>query len=127
MSKTLKDYKLSKVTGDKYSGEWVRQAFQDQGISYEVAELTASEYFLELIPFVNQGNIELLDDPQQTRQIVMLEMEKSRSGKESLGHPQGQHHDRANSLAISARVGRGCGIPRFISGRRCEWVGTYGY
>jgi hypothetical protein len=127
MAKVLKVYNLSKVTGDKNSGEWVRQAFQDQGISYEVAELTASEYFLELIPLVNQGNIELLDDSQQTRQLVMLERKKSRSGKESLGHPQGQHDDRANSLAISAMIEKGCGIPRFISAGRRKWTMTGGY
>src|SRR5690606_22126413 len=48
--KTLKRYHVTKVVGDRYSGEWVRQAFKDHGIDYEVAGVTASEAFLELLP-----------------------------------------------------------------------------
>ncbi len=102
MAKVLKDYKVSQVTGDRYSGEWVRQAFRDQGIEYIVSELTASEAFLELLPLINQGRIDLLDDQTQTRQLIALERKKSRTGKDSLGHPVGGHDDRANSLALAA-------------------------
>lgn len=55
MAKTLKEYHVSRVTGDRYSAEWVRTAFKDQGISYEVSEVTASEAYLELLPMINQG------------------------------------------------------------------------
>jgi len=98
----LKTYKVSTVVGDKYSGEWVRQAFRDCGIKYVVSSLTSSDALLELLPLINQGNIELLDDKKQTGQLISLERRTSRTGKDSLGHPQGLHDDRAVTLALSA-------------------------
>jgi hypothetical protein len=102
MAKTLKNYHLNKVCGDRYSGEWVRQAFQKQDIGYEVSAITASEAFLELLPLINQGAIALLDDKVQTRQLIALERRKGKTGKDSLSHPPGGHDDRANSLALAA-------------------------
>ncbi|MDA2934046.1 hypothetical protein MYX82_06855, partial [Acidobacteria bacterium AH-259-D05] len=101
-AKVLKDYHISRIVGDRYSGEWVRQAFRDEGIEYEVSKLTASEAFLEFLPLVNQGSIELLDEKKQTAQLIALERRTSRTGKDSLGHPQGGHDDRANALALAA-------------------------
>lgn len=102
MAETCKAYHVYRVTGDKYSGEWVRQAFRDRGIEYVVSELTASEAFLELLPLINQGRVELLDDKTQTRQLIALERRKSKTGKDQLSHPPGGHDDRANSLALAA-------------------------
>lgn len=90
------------VTGDKYSHKWVRQAFQAQGIRYLVSPLTASDAFLELLPLVNQGSLQLLDDTRQTAQLIALERRKTRMGKDSLSHPPGEHDDRANALAHAA-------------------------
>ncbi len=95
----LKSYRIGVVTGDRYSGEWVRQAFRDQGIRYQVSKLTASDAFLELLPRVNQGSIELLDDRVQTDQLIALERRTSRTGKDTLSHPPSGHDDRANALA----------------------------
>jgi hypothetical protein len=110
MAETCKAYHIHRVTGDKYSGEWVRQAFRDRGIEYQVADLTASEVFLELLPLINQGRIELLDDKVQTRQLIALERRKSKTGRDSLSHPPGGHDDRANALAIAAVETARCGI-----------------
>ncbi len=100
----LKTYKCRAVTGDRYSAEWVRQAFQDRGIRYLVSQLTASDSFLELIPLINQAAVELLDDKRQTAQLIALERRTSRTGKDNLGHPPGEHDDRANALAHAARL-----------------------
>ena len=98
----LKDYQVYSIVGDRYSGEWVRQAFRDRGIQYEVAQQTASDSFLELLPLINQGSIELLDDKRQTAQLIALERKRGKSGKDSLSHPPGGHDDRANALAHCA-------------------------
>ncbi len=100
MAGTLRRYRVSEVTGDRYSGEWVRQAFRKQGIHYEVSSPTASEAFLELLPVINQGTVELLDDRRQATQLIALERKRGRTGKDSLGHPAGGHDDRANALAL---------------------------
>ena len=102
--KLLKAYRCSAVIGDQYSGEWARQAFQDRGVRYVVSPLSASEAFLELLPLVNQGAIELLDDQRQTTQLIALERRVSPTGKDILAHPRGGHDDRPNALAHAARV-----------------------
>ena len=40
---TLKAYRCYEVTGDRYSGEWVVEAFSKHGITYQHSELTKSE------------------------------------------------------------------------------------
>ena len=112
-ARLLKSYRIGVVTGDRYSSEWVRQAFRDQGIRYQVSKLTASDAFLELLPRINQGTIELLDDRVQTDQLIALERQTSRTGKDSLSHPQGGHDDRANALAQT--FSRGDSRPRLTS------------
>ena len=102
----LKSFRVRRIVGDKYSGEWVRQAFRDEGIEYEVSKLTASQAFLELLPLINQSAIELLDDKKQTLQLIALERQTSRMGKDSLGHPQGAHDDRANVIALASFLAR---------------------
>src|SRR5262249_29862628 len=79
----------------------VRQEFRKYGVDYVVSDITASESFLELLPLVNQGNIELLDDKVQTAQLVALERRRGHSGRDQLGHPQGGHDDRANCVALA--------------------------
>jgi len=98
----LRTYNISSVVGDRYSGEWVRQAFMKAGIRYVVSSLTSSDALLELLPLINQGSIRLLDDRVQTNQLIALERRTSRTGKDSLGHPQGLHDDRAVVLALAA-------------------------
>lgn len=100
-SDLLKQYRVRQVTGDKYAGEWPKQSFADQGIEYRFSDKTASEAFLELLPTLNQGNIELLDDQKQTNQLLALERKKGRSGKDSIAHPPGGHDDRAVALALA--------------------------
>jgi hypothetical protein len=42
----LKQYRLATVRGARYAGEWPREAFQSQGVTYEVADLNRSELYL---------------------------------------------------------------------------------
>ena len=100
----LKSYRVSAVLGDSYSGEWVRQAFGDHGIRYFVADRSASDTFLELLPRLNQGALELLDEKRQVAQLIALERRTGRAGKDTLAHPAGGHDDRANALAHAARA-----------------------
>src|SRR5262245_42313584 len=72
------------------------------GIEYVVSDITASETYLEPLPLINQGSIELLDDKKQTSELLCLEKRKSRTGKDQLTHPQGGHDDHANSLALAS-------------------------
>lgn len=41
-SNVIKSYYLSRVTGDRYAGQWCAQAFQKRGITYNPSETPKS-------------------------------------------------------------------------------------
>ena len=55
----LKSYRVSRVTGDRYAGEFPRELFRKHGISYDLAKQTKSELFRDLLPLLNSGRIVL--------------------------------------------------------------------
>ena len=55
-----------------YAGEWVRQAFSKQGISYMASASPKSDLYGELLPLVNGGKLELLDMPRLKTQLVTV-------------------------------------------------------
>jgi hypothetical protein len=57
----LQSYGIHKVTGDRYAGEWPREAFSKYGIAYEPSEQTKSQIYTETLPLLNAGRCELLD------------------------------------------------------------------
>jgi hypothetical protein len=95
----LRRYRVSAVRGDRYSAEWSREAFRKRGIAYEWSELDKSALFLELLPIVNSGAIELLDDDQLLRELRGLERRRGSSGRDRVDHRPGEHDDRANVVA----------------------------
>ena len=109
----LKRYRLSEVIGDKYGGEWPREQFQKRGITYQVADKTRSELYLELLPGLMSGQVELLDHKRLVTQLVSLERRTARSGKDSVDHPPNSHDDVANAAAgaivQALRLGAGVG------------------
>ena len=100
-AEVLRGYGLSSVKGDKYSGEWCAHAFREEGIKYENAELTKSETYLEFLPLVMQGAVELLDIKGQTIELRQLERRTGR-GRDSVDHPLNLHDDMANVVALGA-------------------------
>lgn len=95
----LKDYRISKVTGDRYAGEWPREQFRARGITYRTAALDRSGLYLELLPRVNAGTIELLDDAKLLRELRGLERRRGGAGRDRIDHRPGEHDDRANAVA----------------------------
>lgn len=96
---TLRTYRVTKVQGDRYAGEWPRERFAVHGIRYEPAEQTKSDLYRELLPLVNGARIELLDLPRLYAQLVGLERRTARGGRDSTDHPPGGHDDVANAAA----------------------------
>ena len=95
----LKQYRLSTVTGDRYAGEWPREAFQGFGVAYQVSPLNRSELYLSTLPLLNSGRVRLLDNQRMAAQFIALERRTSRAGRDSVDHPPGAHDDIANSVA----------------------------
>ena len=96
---TVKAYGAREVTGDRYGGEWPREAFRKAGVNYRLADKTRSDLYRDLLPPLNSGRAELLDSDRLINQIVTLERRVARGGKESIDHAPGGHDDLANAVA----------------------------
>ena len=98
----LKAYHCAKVVGDRYAGEWPREQFRKQGITYETSERTKSAIYLDSLPLLNSAKLELLDHPRLIAQICALERRTARGGKDSIDHPPGSHDDVATRPGLPA-------------------------
>jgi len=108
-SALLRTYRLSRVTGDRYAGEWPVEAFRSHGVTYLTAEKDRSALYLELVAHVNAKLIELPDVPELLRELRLLERRRGSSGRDRVDHPRGAHDDRANAVA---------GVAALVIGRR---------
>lgn len=90
----LKEYGLSRVTGDAYAGQTFRLDFEAHGIAYTVAGLPKSDIYDALEPRLNAGEVELLDLPELQEQLLTLVMRGAR-----IDHQPGDHDDYANAAA----------------------------
>jgi hypothetical protein len=95
----MRRYRISKVFGDRYGGEWVASAFRKAGIHYSASEKVKSDLYRDLLPAINSQGADLLDDPRLVTQLIQLERRTTRSGKDSIDHPPGGHDDLANAVA----------------------------
>jgi Terminase large subunit, T4likevirus-type, N-terminal len=98
----LKSYRVSKVSGDRYAGEWPRERFKAHDIDYEPAEKPKSDLYRDLLPLLNAKRIDLLDDQKLQTQLVGLERRTARSGKDSIDHAPNGHDDTVNAVAGAA-------------------------
>jgi hypothetical protein len=98
----VKRYRLTTVTGDKYSANWVRERFQAEGIRYQDPAQDKSAAYVELEPLVAQGRLELLGHPTLARELTVLERRPRPGGRPLIDHPRGGHDDYANALALAA-------------------------
>jgi hypothetical protein len=72
------------VRGDRYAGEWPRERFRVHGLTYEPSEQNKSELYLALLPLLNSGRAELLDDKRLVAQLCGLERRTARGGRDSI-------------------------------------------
>ena len=96
---TLRRYGITTVQGDKYGGEWPRHRFREHGIAYEPTARPKSDLYMDLLPLLNAGRVELLDNQRLTAQLCGLERRTARSGRDSVDHTPGGHDDVANAVA----------------------------
>jgi hypothetical protein len=103
MCETLRSCGLDKVTGDQYAKEWPAERFQVRGVTYEPSELVKNDIYLNALPLLMQGRVELLDNPRLVNQICSLERHTARGGRDSIDHPSGHgHHDDCANAALGA-------------------------
>ena len=107
LCKVLKEYHITTVTGDRYAGEFPVELFNKNNIGYQVSELNRSELYLELLPQITSGRVQLLDHKKMITQLALLERRTARSGKDSIDHPTGSHDDIANCIAGAVYLTKG--------------------
>jgi hypothetical protein len=119
-SDTLKSYGVQRVTGDRYAGEWPREQFRHRGITYQVSDRTKSQIYLETLPLLNSGKVELLDHQRLIAQLCGLERRTARGGRESIDHGPHAHDDLCNAaLGAIGAVGKS-GVGRLFTAELVE-------
>jgi hypothetical protein len=106
----LKSYHVLNVTADRYAGAWVAERFRIHGIECMQSAKPKSELYKDLLPIINSGGVELLDNAKATAQICSLERRTARSGRDSIDHPPNAHDDMANAIAgavVGMAISRG--------------------
>jgi ribosomal protein L37AE/L43A len=98
-AQVLKAYHISEITGDRYSAEWVKEAFERHGIRYVPSEKNRSELYLEFLPALTSGQIELLDNERMKQQFAGLQRRTSGAGRDAVDHGIGGHDDLSNCCA----------------------------
>src|SRR5262249_41890562 len=115
----LKAYNVTKVVGDHYGGEFVKEPFCKHGISYELCKQPKSDLYRDLLPRLNSGQIVLPRHDRLVAQICGLERRTGRSGKDSIDHAPNGHDDLANAVAGAATATRS----KYRYDSSLEWVG----
>jgi hypothetical protein len=93
-TKTMREYRLAKVTGDNYAGQTFKSDFEGLGIGYQSCHRPKSEIYELLEPALNAGEVELLDLPKLQEQFLTLVV---RGGR--IDHQAGDHDDWANAAS----------------------------
>lgn len=106
----LKSYGLREVVGDRYAGAWVVEAFRKHGISYRYSERTKSELYLDLMPLITVGRVELPPDAETIRQAKLLQRKRGAQGKDAVDAPPGGHDDRINAAALAVHQLAGAAV-----------------
>jgi hypothetical protein len=95
----LRYYRVASVQGDRYGGEWPREAFRRFGVDYRLADQTKSELYQALLPLLTSARAELPDHPRLQAQLLGLERRTTRGGRDVIDHAPRQHDDLANAVA----------------------------
>jgi hypothetical protein len=107
IAEMLKSYGLSKVVGDRYSAQWVVDAFGKVGIRYEHSERDRSTIYLEALPLFTTGRARLLDHRKLVAQFASLERRTSPVGRDRVDHGPNFHDDLCNSAAGAMALASG--------------------
>lgn len=127
LCRILARYGVRQVEGDRYAGEWPREAF-DKGfcdhegepcapnayglcelrysVTYLVSDFPKREIYKDVLHLLTDKQARLIDSARLRAQLTSLERRTSASG-DIIDHPPGGHDDVANAAAgVLCRAGR---------------------
>ncbi len=94
-----REYRVSKIVGDRYGAAWVQSSFEREGIKYIPAEKPKSDLYLNLEGPLNTGRVVFPNHERLIGELTDLERRPGASGKDNIDHPRTGSDDLANSLA----------------------------
>jgi hypothetical protein len=94
-----RDYCVSKVTGDQYAAALNADLWEERGIHYEPSRFNRSQLYLSLVGPINQGRVRMPRMAILQQELRQLQRRKTRTGRESVDHPQSGSDDAANAMA----------------------------
>ena len=90
------------VVGDNYAAEWLKTAWEREGLRYRLCKLTsASQVYLECVPLFTQGIVALPDHPRLLRELRTLERTVSPTGRDVVKRPRHGSDDYAASVCTA--------------------------
>jgi hypothetical protein len=103
-ARTLNNYGVHSVIGDRFAGIWPVEQFAKFNIKYKQSTAPKSDLYRDLLPLINSARIELLDHPKLISQLCNLERRVARGGRDSIDHPPGAHDNICNAVAGLAAI-----------------------
>jgi hypothetical protein len=100
-SAVFKSFGISRIIGDHWGGDFVKEPFKKLGITYDLSRKVKSEVYSSFLPLINSRKVDLLDNNRMIQQLVGLEQRVSRSGRNQVDHRPGSHDDLINSAALA--------------------------
>lgn len=100
-----KEFDIPVVAADQFSFQPLKELFEELGVVLE--EHTFNPTFKKKIYFnlkkaIHSQQLDLVDNPRQTKEIKELVVEQGSSGIIKIGHPSGGSDDYADALAVAA-------------------------
>ncbi len=98
----LKSYGVTSIVSDRWGGEWVVEAWRNEGIVCRPCALPKSDLYVALVPMIHSRQIEIPRHARLRAQLLALDRRPARSGKDAVD-AQGPE-DIANSVAGVAHM-----------------------
>ncbi|MCZ6624150.1 MAG: hypothetical protein O7B35_07965, partial [Deltaproteobacteria bacterium] len=98
----LKLYRVTEIEGDSYGGNWPSERFSEASngaIEYKQCKTPKSQLYLDLIPQLSSGRVELPDEPGLIKEFRRLERRRGRAGRDTIDHPLTGSDDISNAVA----------------------------
>jgi hypothetical protein len=99
IAQVLREYKITRVQGDRFAGNWVSGAFRKEGIFYENSPVDKSSLFLEFQAIASMRRVSLPKHETMRAQFLSLERLTHSGGKDVIQHPLNFHDDICNTTA----------------------------
>jgi hypothetical protein len=100
-----KEYDIAEVAADQFAFNPLREIFEKYGVTlkeYTFNPTFKKKIYFNLKKLVHSQQIDLVDNPIQTKEIKELVVEQSNAGNFKIGHPSGGSDDYSDSMAIAS-------------------------